>query len=81
VAIGLAMFIIALPVMLLVGALVAVSPALAIVVGVVSFGLLGAVGAAMSGVFNAALYRYATTGEASGAFGEADLNGTFTPKR
>ena len=35
---------------------------------VVAIGALMAIGAACSGVFNAALYRYATTGEASGAF-------------
>jgi hypothetical protein len=32
-------------------------------------------------VFNAALYRYATTGEASGAFSVEDMNASFRPRR
>ena len=48
---------------------------------VVSIGALLAIGAACSGVFNAALYRYATTGEASGAFSLEDMNASFRPRR
>ena len=80
-AIGLAMFIIAIPIVILVGALGALAPILAVVVGVAVLGLLAAVGATLSGVFNAALYRYATTGETSAEFSESDLRGTFTPRR
>jgi hypothetical protein len=32
-------------------------------------------------VFNAALYRFATTGEASSVFSIEDLNGSFRPKK
>jgi hypothetical protein len=52
-----------------------------IVLLVVSIGALLAIGAACSGVFNAALYRYATTGEASGAFSLEDMNASFHPRR
>ena len=56
-------------------------PVLGVVVGVVGILALAAIGSALSGVFNAALYRYATTGEASGAFTEEDLSGSFRPRR
>jgi hypothetical protein len=80
VSIGLAIVIVALPVALVVGGLIAAAPALGIPVGVLAFGLLGAAGSALSGIFNAALYRYATTGEALGAFTEDDLRGAFRPR-
>jgi hypothetical protein len=80
VGIGLAMFLIALPVIAVAALLYAVTPWLGIAFGVLAIGLLAAVGSALSGVFNAALYRYATKGEASGAFTAEDLNGTFRPR-
>ena len=81
VSIGLAMFLLALPIALLAGALAAVSPPVGIVVGVVGLGALIAVGTALSGVFQAALYRYATSGEAAGAFSTTDLEASFRPKK
>jgi len=79
--IGLAMVIVGIPVVL-VGALVtAAIPPVGIVLMVLSVGALLAIGAACSGVFNAALYRYATTGEASGAFTLDDMNASFRPRR
>jgi hypothetical protein len=81
VSIGLAMFLLSLPIVLVAGALWAVSQPLGIVVGVLGLGALIAVGTALSGVFQAALYRYATAGEASGAFSEADLQASFKQKR
>jgi Family of unknown function (DUF6159) len=80
VGIGLAMFVLAIPVLLVAVALAAVTTWLGIAVGVIGLGFLAAVGSALSGVFNAALYRYATTGEAPGGFSEGDLNGTFRPR-
>ena len=56
-------------------------PVVGIVVGVLGILAIAAVGSALSGVFNAALYRYATTGEASGAFTEEDLSASFRPRR
>lgn len=81
VSIGLAMFVVSIPLILVVGLLAAVAWPLALLVGVAGFGLLGAAGAALSGIFNAALYRYAVTGAAGGAFSEDDLRGAFRPKR
>jgi hypothetical protein len=78
--IGIAIVVLALPILAIGGLLIAASPIVGIVVTVLAIGALMAVGAACSGVFNAALYRYATTGDASGAFSEADLNGSFRPK-
>jgi hypothetical protein len=80
-AIGIAMFLLSIPAFILAGELFAIAPVVGIVAGVVVFGLLIGLGGAMSGVFNAALYRYATTGEASGAFTEQDLGGSFVPKK
>ncbi len=34
----------------------------------------------MTGIFNAALYRYAVTGEVAGPFGADDLEGSFRPR-
>ena len=80
-AIGIAVFIIALPLAAVVGAIGMSSVVLAAIVGSLTFGLLIAVSTALSGIFNAALYRYATTGEAPGAFSPDDLNGSFKQKR
>ena len=79
--IGLAVFLIAIPVVLIGGFIAAAVPLLGIPLLVVAIGALMAIGAACSGVFNAALYRYATTGEASGAFTLEDMNSSFRPKR
>jgi hypothetical protein len=79
--IGLAIFLISLPIVLVGGALSAAIPVVGIPLLVLSIGILAAVGAACSGVFNAAPYRYATTSESSGAFSTDDLNGAFRPRR
>jgi hypothetical protein len=79
--IGLAMFILAIPVILVAVVLGSLSMPLAILVGMVGVGGLAAVGATMSGIFNAALYRFATTGEATGPFQPSDLQGTFRERR
>jgi hypothetical protein len=81
VSIGLAMLLLAIPVAVLAAALGAISPPLGIVVGVLGLGALIAVGTALSGVFQAALYRYATSGQAGGAFSESDLQASFKQKR
>jgi Family of unknown function (DUF6159) len=79
--IGLAIFLVAIPVILLGGLVAAAAPLLGVPLLVLSVGALMAVGAACTGVFNAALYRYATTGEASGAFSIEDMNASFRPGR
>ncbi len=81
VTIGLAIVVLMIPVILLAILLGSVAVPLGVVVGVAGFGLLSAAGGAMSGIFNAALYRYATTGNAGGAFSESDLHGAFHQKR
>lgn len=79
--IGLAVFVLAIPVVV-VGALIAAAlPVVGVPLLVVAIGALVAVGAACGGVFNAALYRYATTGESSGAFSIEDMNASFRPRR
>jgi hypothetical protein len=79
--IGIAIVLLCIPVLIVGGLLIAAAPVVGIVFIVLSIGALMAVGSACSGVFNAALYRYATTGESSGAFSEEDLNGSFRPKK
>jgi Family of unknown function (DUF6159) len=79
--IGLAIVIVAIPVALVGGLLAAAVPLVGIPVLVLAIGALMAIGVACSGVFNAALYRYATTGNASGAFTQDDLNASFRPRR
>lgn len=79
--IGLAIFVIAIPVVLVGGLIAAAVPVVGVPLLVLAVGALMAIGAACSGVFNAALYRYATTGESSGAFSIEDMNGSFRPKK
>ena len=80
-AIGLAMFLIGLVVALPLGLLSLSAPAVGIPVLVLSLLAVAAAGVACSGVFNAALYRYATTGEASSVFAPGDLDASFKPRR
>lgn len=80
-SIGLAMFLVAIPILAVAGGLGALSVPLGIAVGVVGIVFLVAIGSALSGVFNAALYRFATTGETAGAFDPSDLQSSFRPKR
>jgi len=80
-SIGLAMFLLAIPAILVGVAIAAAIPVLGILVLVVSIGIVATAGSAMSGIFNAALYRYATTGEALGGFEESDLSGSFVPRK
>jgi hypothetical protein len=82
--IGLAMFLVGVALALALGGLAFAVPGLApvaIVIGVLAMLVLAALGSVLTGVFNAALYRYATTGEAGGTFSEQDLAGSFRPKR
>ena len=79
--IGLAVVIVGIPVVIVGALITAVLAPVGIALLVVSVGALIAIGAACSGVFNAALYRYATTGEASGAFSMDDMNASFRPRR
>ncbi|HZB01252.1 MAG TPA: DUF6159 family protein [Actinomycetota bacterium] len=79
-AIGIVVFVAALAVGAFAFVLGTIAVPLGIAVGVLGIGALMAIGAACSGVFNAALYRYATTGEASGAFSIEDLSSSFRPK-
>ena len=79
--IGLAVFVLAIPVVIVGGLIAAALPVVGVPLLVVAIGALVAVGAACGGVFNAALYRYATTGESSGAFSIEDMNASFRPRR
>jgi hypothetical protein len=76
-SIGLAMMLIGLVALVPVGLLFALSPVLGIVTAVALFGALAAVSSALTGIFNAALYRYATTGVVGGPFSADDLQGSF----
>jgi Family of unknown function (DUF6159) len=79
--IGLAVFLVAIPIVLVGGFIAVAMPIVGVPLLVIAIGALMAVGAACSGVFNAALYRYATTGEASGAFSLEDMDSSFRPKK
>jgi Family of unknown function (DUF6159) len=81
VAIGLAIFLLSVPIILVALLVGIVSMPVGLVLGVLAIGAVVAVGTAVTGVFQAALYRYATTGEASGGFAPADLQQSFRPRR
>jgi hypothetical protein len=78
--IGIVLFLVGIVVALVGGLITAVVPVVGIPLLVIALGVLAAIGAACTGVFNAALYRYATTGEASGAFTVEDMNSSFRPR-
>ena len=80
-SIGMAVMLIALPFAAISVGLISVAPPIGIVFAVVTLGALFAAGSAMGGIFNAALYRFAVTGEVGGAFTADDLGGAFRPKR
>ncbi|HEX9712414.1 MAG TPA: DUF6159 family protein [Actinomycetota bacterium] len=78
-AIGIAFFLISIPVVFLTYPLFLVSPVLGTVVVVFEFTLLLAVASAVNGIFNATLYKYAVTGRVLGPFAEGDLTSAFVP--
>jgi hypothetical protein len=81
VTIGLAIFLVGLAVGLPLTVLAAAAPIVGVPLLVLAIGLIAAAGAACSGVFSAALYRYAVTGEGAGPFSREDLDAAFKPKR
>ena len=80
-AIGIAVFLIGVAVAVPLILVTSVAPVVGIPLLVVAILAVAAAGTACSGVFNAALYRYATTGDPSGAFSPEDLNASFKPRR
>lgn len=81
VTIGLAVALVGIAVGLPLVALATAVPMVGIPLLVLAIGAVAAAGAACSGVFNAALYRYAMTGEAAEPFTRDDLDMAFKPKR
>lgn len=81
VTIGLAVALVGLAVSIPGIALAMAAPVVGLPIVVVTIGLVAAAGSACTGVFNAALYRYAVTGDAAGPFTRADLDAAFKPKR
>lgn len=81
VSIGLALILIAAPLLILSVLLIGSAPLVGLPLLVLTICALVAVGNALTGVFNAALYRYAITGESNDFFAEEDLQGAFRPKK
>lgn len=81
VGIGLVMMLIAIPTFLVLGVVTALAWPIGVVLMVVALAGFIGIGGAMSGVFNAALYQYATTGQAGFGFAEGDLQAAFRPKK
>ncbi|HLI56410.1 MAG TPA: DUF6159 family protein [Actinomycetota bacterium] len=80
-SIGIALFLIFLiPLLLGIGVIAAGATAVGIAVIVIGFLGVFSAGSVMSGIFNAALYRFATTGALSGPFTSDDLSGAFRPR-
>lgn len=80
-SIGIAVFAVGLVALVPCALLYALSPILGVIAAFAVFGALMVVSAALSGIFNAALYRYATTGVAGGPFSPADLQGSFRTRQ
>ncbi len=80
-SIALIMFLVAVPFVAIGAAITALAPPVGVAILVLAIGALISVSSVLSGIFNAALYRFATTGEASGAFAPEDLEASFRAKR
>jgi hypothetical protein len=80
-SIGLVVLVVGIVALIPIGLAYAISSILGFAVAVVLVGALMAANAALSGIFNAALYRYATTGLASSPFEISDLQGSFRARK
>ena len=78
---AIAMFLLMLPMIAGVIALCWFAPVLGIIVGVAAIGAMLAIGTTLSGIFNAALYKYAVTGAPAGPFSAEDLAASFKKKK
>jgi hypothetical protein len=79
--IGIVIFVVMLPVIIIGGLLAAAVPIVGIPLLLIAICAVAAVGSAVTGVFNAALYRFATTGQAGLGFTDDDLYASFRPRR
>lgn len=79
-SVGIAMAILMMPFLLAGAILMPFNMAVGITVMVVSMVVLMTLGGALGGVFNTALYRYATEGVAGGSFDRSQLDAAFTSK-
>jgi hypothetical protein len=79
--IGLALFLVSIPAFAVGVVLLGSVPVLGIAVIALVAATLVALSGALTGVFNTALYRFATTGTAGGGFSEEDLAASFRRRR
>ncbi len=77
-SISAALFLVLLPVVFACVLIAVAQPIVGIPLTLFVVGGLIVMAQAVSGIFNAALYRFATTGEALGGFSENDLRGAFS---
>lgn len=77
---GLLSLILILPAVLLVGFVATVAPIAAILLGVVYFAAVALVLSALNGIYRAALYIYASTGEVAAGFPAEAMVSAFAPK-
>jgi hypothetical protein len=80
-SIALGLFLVWLPFALVGVGIAVVSRPLGIAIVVLSVAAFVSLSSVLTGIFNAALYRFATTGEASGPFDASDLEASFRPRR
>jgi len=78
---GLALFVAVLPLTIVGAVAMVISPIVGVIIFVAVFGGLFVASGALNGVYVAALYRYATAGDAPGPFSRDDLSHAFGPKR
>jgi hypothetical protein len=80
-SIGLVLLLFALPVIGVGVALSFTAPPVGVAIVVVAVALFVALSSVLTGIFNAALYRFATAGEAGSGFDTGDLEASFRPRR
>jgi hypothetical protein len=79
--IGIALFLLALPLFAFCALLLTLWPLFGGVLMVLALGAVFALGGVLSGIFNAALYRYAANGESGELFEASDLRSAFRRKK
>ena len=80
-AIGLPVFLVGLPFLIVGGLIATQSMVIGIIIIAIAIGAIVAFSGALGGVFQTALYRYATDGEAHGAFTADEMAMAFRPKK
>ena len=80
-SIGLVLLLFALPVIGIGVAVAFAAPPVGVAIVVLAVAVFISLSSVLTGIFNAALYRFATAGQAGAGFDAGDLEASFKPRR